>query len=146
MLKKTRSMYQTRVARRCVPVRISVVDTKWVGGGRAGRREVEDTFEIEDRLKLAGLREGGMLRGRGGGTGGIFVRPRGGGAVPTAGRQLLWSSLAPHPVEEKPLLLKEEEMWGPVRGKLLAPALAPCWNERVERGAMSIQFFLMSPY
>ena len=67
------TMHQTLVARRCVPVRISVVDTKWVGGGRAGRREEEGTLGIEDRLKLVGLGEGGMLRGRRGGTGGILV-------------------------------------------------------------------------
>ena len=50
-----------------MPVRISVVDTKWVGGGRGGRREVEATLDIEDRLKLVGLGEGGMLRGLRGG-------------------------------------------------------------------------------
>ena len=57
------------MARRCVPVRISVVDTKWVGGGRGGRREEEATLDIEDRLKLVlGLGEVGL----GGGTGGIL--------------------------------------------------------------------------
>ena len=85
-----------------------------------------------------------MLRGCGGGTGGsLGGAGGGGGAVPTA-LQLLWSSLAPHPVEEMPLLLKEGEnaplLSGKVPPKGESPPLIP-----LERGAPSIQVFLVSP-
>ena len=88
-----------------------------------------------------------MLRGCGGGTGGsLGGAGGGGGAVPTA-LQLLWSSLAPHPVEEMPLLLKEGEnaplLSGKVPPKGGSPPLIPL--ERVDRGAPSIQVFLVSP-
>ena len=88
--------------------------------------------------------EESMLRGCGGGTGGsLGGAGGGGGAVPTA-LQLLWSSLAPHPVEEMPLLLKEGEnaplLSGKVPPKGESPPLIP-----LERGAPSIQVFLVSP-
>ena len=115
-----------------------------MGGGRGGRRAEESDLDIEERLKFVGLMEESMLRGCGGGTGGsLGGAGGGGGAVPPA-LQLLWSSLAPHPVEEMPLLLKEGEnaplLSGKVPPKGESPPLIP-----LERGAPSIQVFLVSP-
>ena len=80
-----------------MPVRISVVDTKCVGGG--GRAVIKDLAEERSKLSEEGSRGGLLDPPRGGGGGG-------GGGAPAA-RQLLWS--CPDVVEEKTLALKEAE-------------------------------------
>ena len=141
-----------------MPVRISVVDTKCVGGG--GRAVIKDLAEERSKLSEEGGRAGLLDPPRGGGGGG------GGGGAPAA-RQLLWS--CPDVLEEKTLALKEAEAGpacctkleaGPAGlerlearpagcGKLLpkgsAPAAPRDGKEKAERGTASVKFLIMSP-
>ena len=138
-----------------MPVRISVVDTKCVGGG--GRAVIKDLAEERSKLSEEGGRGGLLDPPRGGG---------GGGGAPAA-RQLLWS--CPDVLEEKTLALKEAEAGpacctkleaGPAGlerlearpagcGKLLpkgsAPAAPRDGKEKAERGTASVKFLIMSP-
>ena len=140
-----------------MPVRISVVDTKCVGGG--GRAVIKDLAEERSKLSEEGGRGGLLDPPRGGGGGG-------GGGAPAA-RQLLWS--CPDLVEEKTLALKEAEAGpacctkleaGPAGleklearpagcGKLLpkgsSPAAPRDGKEKAERGTASVKFLIMSP-
>ena len=150
-----------------MPVRISVVDTKCVGGG--GRAVIKDLAEERSKLSEEGRRGGLLDPPRGGGGGG-------GGGAPAA-RQLLWS--CPDVVEEKTLALKEAEAGpacctkleaGPAGleklearpacleklearpagcGKLLPKGTAPAaprdGKEKAERGTASVKFLIMSP-
>ena len=140
-----------------MPVRISVVDTKCVGGG--GRAVIKDLAEERSKLSEEGRRGGLLDPPRGGGGGG-------GGGAPAA-RQLLWS--CPDVVEEKTLALKEAEAGpacctkleaGPAGleklearpagcGKLLpkgsSPAAPRDGKEKAERGTASVKFLIMSP-
>ena len=140
-----------------MPVRISVVDTKCVGGG--GRAVIKDLAEERSKLSEEGSRGGLLDPPRGGGGGG-------GGGAPAA-RQLLWS--CPDVVEEKTLALKEAEAGpacctkleaGPAGleklearpagcGKLLPKGTAPPaprdGKEKAERGTASVKFLIMSP-
>ena len=140
-----------------MPVRISVVDTKCVGGG--GRAVIKDLAEERSKLSEEGGRGGLLDPPRGGGGGG-------GGGAPAA-RQLLWS--CPDVVEEKTLALKEAEAGpacctkleaGPAGleklearpagcGKLLpkgsSPAAPRDGKEKAERGTASVKFLIMSP-
>ena len=140
-----------------MPVRISVVDTKCVGGG--GRAVIKDLAEERSKLSEEGSRGGLLDPPRGGGGGG-------GGGAPAA-RQLLWS--CPDVVEEKTLALKEAEAGpacctkleaGPAGleklearpagcGKLLPKGTAPAaprdGKEKAERGTASVKFLIMSP-
>ena len=140
-----------------MPVRISVVDTKCVGGG--GRAVIKDLAEERSKLSEEGGRGGLLDPPRWGGGGG-------GGGAP-ADLQLLWS--CPNLVEEKTLALKEAEAGpacctkleaGPaglerigVRPagceKLLpkgsAPAAPRDGKEKAERGTASVKFLIMSP-
>ena len=140
-----------------MPVRISVVDTKCVGGG--GRAVIKDLAEERSKLREEGGRGGLLDPPRGGGGGG-------GGGAPAA-RQLLWS--CPDVLEEKTLALKEAEAGpacctkleaGPAGlerlearpagcGKLLpkgsAPAAPRDGKEKAERGTASVKFLIMSP-
>ena len=140
-----------------MPVRISVVDTKCVGGG--GRAVIKDLAEERSKLSEEGSRGGLLDPPRGGGGGG-------GGGAPAA-RQLLWS--CPDVVEEKTLALKEAEAGpacctkleaGPAGleklearpagcGKLLpkgsSPAAPRDGKEKAERGTASVKFLIMSP-
>ena len=140
-----------------MPVRISVVDTKCVGGG--GRAVIKDLAEERSKLSEEGSRGGLLDPPRGGGGGG-------GGGAPAA-RQLLWS--CPDVVEEKTLALKEAEAGpacctkleaGPAAleklearpagcGKLLpkgsSPAAPRDGKEKAERGTASVKFLIMSP-
>ena len=139
-----------------MPVRISVVDTKCVGGG--GRAVIKDLAEERSKLSEEGSRGGLLDPPRGGGGGG--------GGAPAA-RQLLWS--CPDVVEEKTLALKEAEAGpacctkleaGPAGleklearpagcGKLLPKGTAPAaprgGKEKAERGTASVKFLIMSP-
>ena len=140
-----------------MPVRISVVDTKCVGGG--GRAVIKDLAEERSKLSEEGRRGGLLDPPRGGGGGG-------GGGAPAA-RQLLWS--CPDVVEEKTLALKEAEAGpacctkleaGPAAleklearpagcGKLLPKGTAPAaprdGKEKAERGTASVKFPIISP-
>ena len=140
-----------------MPVRISVVDTKCVGGG--GRAVIKDLAEERSKLSEEGGRGDLLDPPRGGGGGG-------GGGAPAA-RQLLWS--CPDVVEEKTLALKEAEAGpacctkleaGPAGlekvearpagcGKLLPKGTAPAaprdGKEKAERGTASVKFLIMSP-
>ena len=139
-----------------MPVRISVVDTKCVGGG--GRAVIKDLAEERPKLSEEGGRGGLLDPPRGGG---------GGGGGAPADLQLLWS--CPNLVEEKTLALKEAEAGpacctkleaGPAGlerlearpagcGKLLpkgsAPAAPRDGKEKAERGTASVKFLIMSP-
>ena len=138
-----------------MPVRISVVDTKCVGGG--GRAVIKDLAEERSKLREEGGRGGLLDPPRGGG---------GGGGGAPADLQLLWS--CPN-LEEKTLALKEAEAGpacctkleaGPAGlerlearpagcGKLLpkgsAPAAPRDGKEKAERGTASVKFLIMSP-
>ena len=140
-----------------MPVRISVVDTKCVGGG--GRAVIKDLAEERSKLSEEGGRGGLLVPPRGGGGGGVGGAP--------ADRQLLRS--CPDLVEEKTLALKEAEAGpacctkleaGPAGlerlearpagcGKLLSKGSAPAaprdGKEKAERGTASVKFLIMSP-